>query len=77
MEQNARQHDVSAPAPVGRLATAVALWGGGAAVLAVGVAASRGVLGASLLGVLCVVAASLAGFGLLKSLAPRPLAGWA
>lgn len=55
----------------------MALWGGGAALLAVSVAWNRGVEQASLFGVLTVIAAALAGFGVLCALRPRPLAGWA
>lgn len=59
------------------LARPVALWGGGAALLAVSIAWNRGVEQASLFGILTVIAASLAGFGVLSALRPRTLAQWA
>jgi hypothetical protein len=75
MPETTTQPDVSAPA--GRLARPVALWGGGAALLAVSIAWNRDMTESSLFGVLTVVAAALAGYGVLLALRPRPLTGWA
>ena len=75
MANSPLQQDVSAPART--LARPVALWGGGAALLAVSIAWNRGVMESSVFGVLTVIATTLAGFGVLLALRPRPLVNWA
>lgn len=79
MTQTAAHTDTTAPAPapIGALARAVGFWGGGAALVAVAVAVSRGVADSAALGIVTVAASSMAGFGLLLSLPPRPRAEWA
>lgn len=64
-------------APVQRLAMPVALWGGGTALLAMSVATGNGVVIAATYAIITVCAATLAGFGVLSALGPRPIAQWA
>ena len=70
-----RAHDVASP--VGRLVPVIGLWGGGAALLAIAIAWSRGVSDSAAIGAVTVFAAAAAGVLLLLKLAPRPIAKWA
>ena len=75
MANSPLQQVVSAPTRI--LARPVALWGGGAALLAISIAWNRGVMESSVFGVLTVISTALVGFGVLSALHPRPIAKWA
>lgn len=63
--------------PVARLAGPVALWGGGAGLIAIAAGSARGVGGSAALGAACAVAAALVAIVLLASLKPRAMGRWA
>ncbi len=75
MDQSTPDHDVCTPAP--RLARSVALWGGGAGLVAISIGMSRGVSGSSALGVASVLVAWLVGFVVLFAFKSRPVCRWA
>ncbi|USN99507.1 MAG: hypothetical protein H6810_02185 [Phycisphaeraceae bacterium] len=75
MSHDAPQNDVSAQAL--RLVAPVVCWGGGAGLVAIAAASTRGVADAAALGMVSAGAAAAVAAGLLRAFKPRPLAGWA